>query len=420
MPGGAGGWARARAAFTTDPTPERTGEHRLPPAGGSGVCRGLRIGLVTHYMPPHHGGIERVAETLFVGYEKSGLDVRWVASRVPPSTPDVEGNRIRVPCWNWPERALGVPVPLWGVRAWRQLDKLARWADVLHVHDCLYPGTAVATLLARQRNKPVLLSQHIGFTRYRFPPLNWLEHMAYATLGRAILRRVSHVVLVTPRAATHVTRLLGGPLPNSCVIPNGIDVARFRPATAAEQLASRARFRFSPDDKIVLFAGRLVRNKGVDIVIEVSRLLGHVKFLIIGDGPLAPLLAHRADNVVWFPSVRAELMPECYHAVDCLLLPSVDEGSPLVVQEAMASGLPVVVSAEELYAEPLVAHNVCVTAARTARSMAGRVDEILVSRGSPLGARARAYAVAQWSAETMTARYVSLLHDLAATATRHG
>ena len=102
--------------------------------------------MVTHYMPPHHGGIERVAETLFASYLEAGMDVRWVASHAPRDAPAREGRRTRVPCWNWPERAMGVPVPLWGPTAWREVSQLVRWADALHVHDCLYPGSIMAVV----------------------------------------------------------------------------------------------------------------------------------------------------------------------------------------------------------------------------------------------------------------------------------
>ena len=73
----------------------------------------------------------------------------------------------------------------------RELSALVNWADVLHVHDCIYPGTAFAVMLASRARKPAVLSQHVGFIRYRLPVLNWTEILAYATVGRWVLRRVS-------------------------------------------------------------------------------------------------------------------------------------------------------------------------------------------------------------------------------------
>src|SRR2546426_5908516 len=74
----------------------------------------LRVGMVTHYMPPHIGGIENVAEALFRVYRATGCDVRWVASQVLTTAEPHEDGRIHVGCWNGFERWLGVPWPIWG------------------------------------------------------------------------------------------------------------------------------------------------------------------------------------------------------------------------------------------------------------------------------------------------------------------
>ena len=374
--------------------------------------RRLRIGLVTHYMPPHHGGIERVAETLFSGYARAELDVRWVASRAPVTEPARQDERVRVSCCNALERILGVPVPLWGWQGWRELSALAGWADVLHVHDCLYPGSVFAVMLGRRARKPVLLSQHVGFVRYRLPLLNWIENAAYSTLGRTVLRRVSWLVVATPTAANHVATLLGHTPRHLSTIPNGIDTSQFRPATPAERRLARQRLGLPPQAPIVLFVGRLVEKKGIRLVAAMSRQLSSIRFLIVGDGPLRQVLGERPDNVTWIPALSPHRMPDCYFAADCLVLPSHGEGLPLVVQEAMACGLPAVISEDEPFATELGRVNVCSLAPRTVAGMAARIQEVLTSSPHSLRFRARAYADSQWSAQLMIQRYVALLQQL--------
>jgi len=384
-------------------------------AGSSGA---IKVGLVSHYMPPHHGGIERVADTLFNGYQQRGLDVRWVASRVPRNAPAVEGRRLRVACWNGLESRLGVPVPVWGVAGVRQLSELIRWADVLHAHDCLYPGSALTVVLSRRQSRPVLLSQHIGFTRYRSTGLNAIQRLAYATLGRAVLRRVAHLVLVTPRAAEYIPRLLGRTPPSTSIIQNGIDTARFRPATGAERRKARADLGLAHDDAVVLFTGRLVANKGLEIVLEASARLAGARFLIVGDGPLRDRLCGRPESVLWRADVSPDRMPSIYHAADCLALPSVDEGLPLVVQEAMACGLPVVASEGERYATDLHEHGVCLLAHRTGESLAARLHEVLTGQVSIVGARA--HAEKHWGLDTMVDAYIDQLRQLVDTGRPRG
>jgi glycosyltransferase involved in cell wall biosynthesis len=373
----------------------------------------MKIGVVTHYMPPHFGGIERVAETLFTAYAQTGIDVGWVASRAPATAPAREGQRIRVPCLNVVERLTGVPVPVWGVRAWRELKALVRWADALHVHDCLYMGSAMAVALAQRRGIPVLLSQHVGFIRYRLPLLNFIERVAFRTLGRAVLRRAACIVFATPAAEAFIPKLLGRRPPNSLSIANGIDTELFHPARPGERRAARVRLGLPGDRAVVLFAGRLVEKKGIPLVAEASRRMPSTHFLVVGDGPLAGVLAAAGGNVTRRRFVEASEMPGCYQAADCLLLPSHGEGLPLVVQEAMACGLPVIVSEDEGYAEPLIRAGVAAGASRTPEALVARLVEVLAGARS-LGGRAREHAETEWSAAMMAARYLALLEELVA------
>ena len=121
------------------------------------------------------------------------------------------------------------------------------------------------------------------------------------------------------------------------VVPYGVDVAAFRP---------------SEDDTStgplhVLFAGTLTQRKGIAYLLDAMRLLDPTRFdltlvgPVLGSGaglrPYEGLFRHRN-------SVRPQDMPEVYRAADVLVLPSLLEGSALVVLEAMASGLPVIVT----------------------------------------------------------------------------
>ena len=372
----------------------------------------MKLGLVTHYMPPHKGGIEHVAEVLFSAYTDAGVAVRWIASRVPHSAPARDGHRLRVRCWNGLERMLGLPLPIWSPAGWRTLSQLVRWADVLHVHDCVYPSSAVAVALARRAGKPILLTQHVGIRYPMLPVLKWVERAAYATLGRAVLRSASHVVVATPAAARHITALLDIPPERISAIPNGVDMIRFRPATPFESQTAREGLQLPLDRPIVLFAGRLVATKGIDLVLGVSERLPGAHFLIVGDGPMQHLLRQRRENLSWIPAVAPERMPECYDACDCLLLPARNEGLPLVVQEAMASGRPGVISEDEAYASDLIRAGVCLGAQRAEPSLSTQVRRLIEGEARDMGARARSYAEAHWDRTRMVDGYLRVLQDI--------
>src|SRR5437660_1531702 len=205
----------------------------------------MKVGRVTSYMRPHLGGNEQIAENLFTGYTSAGVEARWVASRVPADAPPREGGRIRVPCFNLVEDVLGVPVPVWGPSGWAEIKRLVQWADAIHVLDCLYLSSAMAVMLSKRHDKPVLVSQNIGLIRYAFPPLNWIERVAYATLGRAVLRHASHVVLATPTAVAHVRTLFPDGLQGASTFPIGVDTSRFHPAAEHERQAARRSLGFA-------------------------------------------------------------------------------------------------------------------------------------------------------------------------------
>jgi glycosyltransferase involved in cell wall biosynthesis len=107
-----------------------------------------------------------------------------------------------------------------------------------------------------------------------------------------------------------------------------------------------------PGRPVVGLVGRLVPEKGVDVFLRAAALVSAVvpqaRFLVVGDGPLRPDLEHRAAvlglaGAVTFTGYRSDA-PRLLAGLDVLAVPSRSDGSPLVVCEAMAAGVPVVAS----------------------------------------------------------------------------
>lgn len=377
--------------------------------------RPLRIGLVTHYLPPHLGGIEVIAESLFRAYASRGCDVRWLGSQTVRDAPS-DGRYVPVPCLNWLEQGWGVPWPVWGPSGWRAAARLVQWADVLHLHDCLYFGNALTTWLASRTHTPILLSQHIGFVPYRGAALRAIESLAYSTIGRAVIRRASHVAFCTPAAEEFLTQRFGACLAASSSIPYGIDTVRYCPPTAAQRTQARRRLQLPEGARIVLFAGRLVEKKGVDIFLEVSRRMPTDTFFLVGDGPLRP---HRSPNLYRQHTISSQQMDAVYWAADALLLPSHGEGFPLSVLEAMASGVPVITSQGQAFATLLEREGACMVAERTPAAFCEALMQLWKSpeRQAGMTTKGRDLVVRNWSVDTMVERYLTLLRTLAGATT---
>ncbi len=163
-------------------------------------------------------------------------------------------------------------------------------------------------------------------------------HCLTAPLIRFLWRRAAAVV-ANSRGLADLAARSAGAVPIR-MIPNGVDAARFAPA---EELSREGPVR-------LVFVGRLVRQKGLDVLLEaLARLPEEACFeaTIIGDGPLRADLAAMAARLGLAAKVRfagwvsRADMPETLRHADAFVFPSRDEGMPNAVLEAMASGLAV-------------------------------------------------------------------------------
>jgi D-inositol-3-phosphate glycosyltransferase len=378
-----------------------------------GEARPLSVLQVTHYLPPHPGGIERVADVLFNGYRRVGMNVTWLGSRVPSDAPSYEDGRIRVPCLNFAETRFGLPVPIWGAAAVRELSRQVRGADVVHVHDCQYPGSALAIRLARRLGRPSILTQHVGFKDYRNGAVNALQRVVYATMGRAILRSATHIVLATPPAEAHVRALLDGLPPGASRIPNGMDLNRFRPVDDVARYSARQRLGLAEDRPVALFAGRLVDRKGLPLLLDAAKRLPETHFVIVGDGPLESLVRSGPPNVAQAGGVPYARMADYYHAANCLVLLSDGEGLPLVVQEALASGLSAVLSDHEPYVRPLAQAGLVHAVPLSEDAVVAAIRSASVVDAARSAAASR-YAAEHWDVEVMISSYADIVRNIAA------
>ncbi len=378
----------------------------------------MKIAMVTHYMPPHMGGVEKIAEALFEGYLAAGHEVRWIASRVPVTAPAREGNLIRIGCVNWFERAFDVPVPLWGIEGAIMMRRLAGWADVLHAQDLLYPGTIWGAfwgsgILAPRC--PLVISQHSPRIHYPSVFLRWLEYAAHGTLARFTASRACALVAGTIGGKKLLEEIVGVSPARTKIIPNGIDLDFFSPIGESRKVELRSRLGIPSGRPVVLFVGRLTPRKGAATVYEISRLLPMFDFVQIGDGPLTSSIPEKASNFRRLGFVGRDLLRDWYRAADIMLLPSCGEGLPLVVQEAFATGLPAVVNRREPFGEELIAEGLCLgVSASNVDEAASSLRTALADRESlkEMSARALTHARARFSLDRMVGDYLELLGSL--------
>ena len=305
----------------------------------------MRILVVSHFYLAHGGGIERVADAMCRHLAAQGHHIGWAASAAddPPESGTVE--TIPLPCLNPIEALTGLPMPIPGLRALRRLWRAIGRTDVVAVHDALYFTSLAAMAIAKMRRKPVILVQHVAEVAFASPAMRGVMAMANRIVTRPMLRAADQVVFISDTVRAHFAscRMRRPPL----LQLNGVNSELFHPddnARAKPDLPQSA----SP---LIAFVGRFVEKKGLAIIAEVARLRPDASFALAGAGPIDPS-QWQLKNVHLLGALPPDRIAALLRSADCLLLPSVGEGYPLVIQEAMAVGVPVICGEESARADP--------------------------------------------------------------------
>ncbi len=302
----------------------------------------MRIVLVTHFYPAHGGGVEKVASQLATRMAAAGDELLWCASDTDaaPSLPGVRCDPMR--SFNAVERLSGFPFPLWSPGSLARLSRHIRAADAVHVHDAIYASSLAAALFARRQGKRLVVTQHIG--QVPLPALLRPVLGAANRLGaHVVLARADAVAFISP-AVRQYFETLTGPRPGFHDLPNGVDHQVFKPSDEAPATL-RAALGFDPARPLLLFVGRFVAKKRLPLVREMAAARPDWQWCVIGHGPEQPQ-GWGLPNVRVLPPMPQHELATWYRAADLLVLPSEGEGFPLVVQEAMACGLPACITAD--------------------------------------------------------------------------
>ena len=215
-----------------------------------------------------------------------------------------------------------------------------RKADVIHAQWIL--SGLIGVLVKKIYRKPLVLS-----TRGVAVSLASKSRLMRPIFG-FVLRNCD---FVTPNNLHHVDSLLelGVPKEKIIPVPNGVDIELYKPGN---KLELRKRLGVAADKKVVLFVGWFIERKGVDYLVKsfpaVLDLHKDALLYLIGGGSLKKELRNMAnrmsigEKVIILDHVSPEKVALWMAAADVFVLPSLSEGRPNVVYEAMLSGTPIV------------------------------------------------------------------------------
>jgi D-inositol-3-phosphate glycosyltransferase len=304
--------------------------------------------IVSHYYPPHLGGIERVAACEARDLSMAGVEVSVLTSACGSRTGryDASGGPTvhRVSAWNGFEACLGVPFPVFSPSLVIHSYRLVQWADIAHVHDSLYVSSWLAAAWCRVTRTPLIVTQHVDIVTHDWPMVLVVQRAVYASLGRMVVRTARRVAVVNSRVADFL-KGLGVADSRITLLANSVDTRLFRPARPGEREVLRRKLGLPLGTVLALFVGRFVPKKGWHKLLMAA---GEEYVLVLVGGDLPP--GYAADGrCIFLGTLEPDGLSEVYRACDLFVLPSEAEGLPMTVQEAMSSGLPVITTDDPGY-----------------------------------------------------------------------
>ena len=296
------------------------------------------------------GGVKGVTE-LTQSQAKKGIDVTIFA----PSWSDIDA------CTSSPE---GVEVKFFKrtilSKLWfghsrilaETLRKEYPRFDLIHAHHIwCYPQFAVYETL-KSKNKPYVLSIHGELFPHPSKNRSFQKKFFYELLQKKVIKNAAAVHAVSENEARHIANLVNHP--DIFFIPNGINPEEFKGPSDAGWI--RQAYPQLAGKKTILFLGRIFPGKGLDVLVRafsrIARIRSDVYLLIAGPdnwgykNELEEMLDREAipERVIFTGMLIGDKKKAAFSCADLFVYPSYSEGFSNAVLEAMAWGLPVIIS----------------------------------------------------------------------------
>ncbi|MEM4289147.1 MAG: glycosyltransferase family 4 protein [Nitrososphaerota archaeon] len=312
----------------------------------------LCVVMLSWEFPPRIiGGLAAHVHDLSIELSRKDVEVHVLTLDFPgaPAMEVVNGVHIyRVDSYKYPSPDFASWIAMMNVNmldyACSILKNQLKGDFIIHAHDWLVANAAIA--LKHIFRMPLVATIHS--TEYgRRGGIHDDYQRMIASTEAWLTREAWRIICCSRYMAGEVNRVLGTPMDKIDVIPNGVYLENFSSIGGAELRSMFA----SPDERLVLYVGRLVHEKGVQLLVEaMPRILQSVnaKLVIVGEGYLKEWIKRRVEElgisqkvyVTGFLDIKT--LRGLYSIADVLVMPSLYEPFGIVALEAAASRLPIV------------------------------------------------------------------------------
>jgi len=312
--------------------------------------------LSWEYPPRVIGGISPHVFFLSKSLAKNGVKVHVVTCDFPnaPAHEVIDGVEVyRIDSYKNPSPDFATWVYLMNLNMQKEAAsiaaKLPDEIDVFHAHDWLVATAGIG--LKHVFRKPLLVTMHSTEIGRRDGLHTTTEKMIHETEAW-LTYEAWRVVCCSDYMMQHVKWAFGLPNDKLVMVPNGVNLHVYDGSEKQGLIAFRRIFAL-PEEKIVLYVGRLVYEKGIHILINaVPKVLEKVnaKFVIVGSGYMKEQLSNIVKSmglehkVLFTGFVEEEDLLKLQKCADVSVVPSLFEPFGIVALEAMAAKSPIVVS----------------------------------------------------------------------------
>lgn len=365
-----------------------------------------------YYYPEHIGGVEVVSFNLVKYYRIFGHSVRWMAADVQPRPRGFQVDDVPIKAWNITEEKFGFPHPLPRLSLIPKIWHSLRWCDVLHLQDSLYPINMLAFLFAKLLGKPVLITQYAKIIPYEQLYKRVLQWLAYGAIGRVMFTCADRLVFITENVRAGMAYLT--PKVRHDVVPLGVDTEIYSPLSVEERNDKRMKLTSGLEMPIILFVGRLVERKGINLIRPLIKKHQEWFWVLVGRPDDFNPSDWKLPNLIHLQDLSEDELSKISASADILVHPSVGEGITLTVLNSLACGIPVLISRESLYELDEDAGELFFSVMQDADDIEEKLIFALsdLDQLKRLGGMCREFAVQRLSWAKMCERYSKLLDSL--------